>query len=88
MKSFHNEFKEVELGVECERIVSSRSSISPNSTNKFPKPKNNSYYTLYEMIKNIDESNMTINKFYEDAVNEKPPIILCSLKTLYRHWNL
>lgn len=88
MKSFYIELKKVGLGVKCERRISSGASISPNSTTKFPKPKNNLYYTLYEMMKNIDESDMTINKFYKDAVNEKPPIILYSLKTLYRDWNV
>ena len=84
MESFNKQYKEVK----CELRVSSRASISPNSTYKFPKPKNSSYYTLYEMIENIDESKMAINRFYKDTVNEKSLIILCSLQALYRHSNV
>lgn len=50
--------------------------------------KNNTHYTLCETIGYIKQSNPSVYKFHLAAVKQVPLIIICSLKTLYRHYEV
>ena len=54
----------------------------------FPAPSNNTHYTLKELILNIDNAKLSVFTYYNRAILRKKTIVICSLKTLYRHYNL
>ena len=59
-----------------------------DNDNLFPTPSNNTHYTLKELILNIENAKLSVFAYYNRAILRKKTIVICSLKTLYRHYNL
>lgn len=53
-----------------------------------PPPSDTTHYTIMEVILHIQNSTLTVNQFHTRRINRKTHIVLYSLATLYRHYNL